>query len=100
MPACLLGSVSSSHKVTHEKSVGEAGGHGGDQQCVTGQATQERETAHTQQMGSGGPCLSWKLSVRMKNAVLFSGRDQIHNASNKISGLKVIARNVLGPGML
>lgn len=36
----------------------------------------------------------------MKNAVLFSGRDQIHNVSNKISGLKGIARNVLGPGML
>lgn len=36
----------------------------------------------------------------MKNAVLFSGRDQIHNASNKISGLKGIARNGLGLGVL
>lgn len=60
----------------------------------------EREPARTQQPASGGPCLSWELSVSMKNAGLFSGRDQIHNASNKISGLKGIARNGLGPGVL
>lgn len=100
MLACLLGAVSSSHKVTHEKPVGEDGGHWGDQRCVTDQATRERETAHTQQPASGGPCLSWELSVSMKNAALFSGRDQIHNASNRISGLKGIARNGLGPGVL
>lgn len=100
MLACLLGAVSSSHKVTHEKPVGEDGGHWGDQRCVTDQATRERETARTQQPASGGPCLSWELSVSMKNAALFSGRDQIHNASNRISGLKGMARNGLGPGVL
>lgn len=53
MLACS-GAVSSSHGITHEKPTGEAGGHWGDPWCVTVQATQERETAHTEELASGG----------------------------------------------